>query len=421
MGSLMRFLKDFYQNKGLLVFFSILIEKVVGLVNTIYVVRLISQEDYGLITLIASLFGVFITLNGFGAVQGLLRYGALEKEMDRKQNLAQYIFIEGMKRHFILLILFVLTAIFYEFKYVNIWVIIGFFTFRMLGYYFYSFILNYYRILNRNDFFAKLSMLINAIGLILAIALTYGFGIYGYLIGLAVTPWLALLFIKKSFISTIPKSIDSLNLKSFWKFSINSSLTYFLSEFLFMIDVFLIGFLLNETAVAEYKVAIILPMNLMFIPMIFMQTDYPKLVENAKDKAYLKFYIRNYYKLFVPLVSAMLVIGFVLKDWIIPFVFGSEYQQQGWIFFVILVAVAFNMCFRNLYGNLLSAVGLAQKNSKVASLSIVLMTVLGFGLITPFGIIGAALALSLTFISMGFYSGYLFYSYLNQLPTKEYN
>lgn len=418
MEGLIRFLKDFYQNKGLLVFLSILTEKVVGLINTIFVVRLISPEDYGLITLIASLFGVFITLNGFGTVQGLLRYGALEKELESKQKLAQYIFKEGFKRHLILFILFIFCALFYEFKYFNIWIIIGFFGFRMLGYYFYSFILNYYRILNRNDFFAKISMLINGVGLILALALTYGFGTYGYLIGLAITPWLALFFINRSFVSTIPKSIPSLDIKSFWKFSINSSATYFLSEFLFMIDVFLIGLLLNESAVAQYKVAIILPMNLMFIPMIFMQTDYPKLVENARDKAYLQFYIRNYYKLFIPLVTMMLIVGFLLKDWIIPFVFGPEYQQQGWIFYVILIAIAFNMCFRNLYGNLLSAVGLAHKNSRVAALSIGVMSVLGWVLITQFGIIGAALALSLTFISMGFYSASLFYRYLHQLSDK---
>ena len=38
----------------------------------------------------------------------------------------------------------------------------------------------------------------------------------------------------------------------------------FLSDLLFSLDILLLGFLLNENAVADYKVAIILPSNLTF-------------------------------------------------------------------------------------------------------------------------------------------------------------
>lgn len=419
MRNLVLFLKDFFQNKGFFVFLSILIEKVVGLLNTIFVVRMISSEDYGLITIIASLFGVFITLNGFGAVQGLLRYGALEKDEKNKTQLSNYIFKQGLKRHFLLIVAFFITGCFYEFKYFNIWIVVFFFSIRMLGYYLYTFVLNYYRIQNSNDKFARISILINLVGLLLALTLTYYFGIYGYLFGLSITPWMAILFYKREILSSISFRLNDFNKKEFWKYSINSSLTYFLSELLFMIDIVLIGLLLNEKAVANYKVAIILPMNLMFIPLIFMQTDYPKIVSNSRNIDYLKFYIRNYYKLFVPISILILIIGFVIKDWILPFVFGEEYNENGWIFFVILTAVAFNMCFRNLYGNLLSAVGLANKNFRVALFSIIIMVVLGFVLTQSLGNLGAAIALAITFISMGFYSAYIFNQYLHKLEKNE--
>lgn len=421
MRNLKLFLKDFFQNKGFLVFLSILIEKVVGLLNTIFVVRMISEEDYGLITIIASLFGVFITLNGFGAIQGLLRYGALEKDENNRNQLSNYIFKQGLKRHLLLIVLFFILACFYEFKYYNIWIVVAFFSIRMLGYYLYAFILNYYRVHNLNDKFAKISIFINSLGLLLAIVFTYCFGKYGYLFGLSITPWLALFFYKKTIFSSVLFTLKEFNKKEFWKYSINSSATYFLSELLFMIDVFLIGFLLNEKAVANYKVAIILPMNLMFIPLIFMQTDYPKIVSNSRNIAYLKFYIRNYYKLFIPLSLFIVLIGFMLKDWILPFIFGADYNENGWIFFIILIAVAFNMCFRNLYGNLLSAVGLANKNTRVAFLSLIIMLLLGYVLIQLFGNLGAAIALAVTFMIMGFYSAYIFYQYLHKLENDEQN
>ena len=155
-------------------------------------------------------------------------------------------------------------------------------------------------------------------------------------------------------------------------------------------------------------------MNLKFISAIFIQTDFPKLVENSKDKSYLKFYIANYYKLFIPLLFLLLIVGFFVKDWILPFVFGKTYEENSWIFFMILFAVVCNMCFRNLYGNLLSAVGMAKKNTQIAIVSIFLMLVLGFILIPSYGLLGAAISLTITFISMGLWSGYIFNKYLKR-------
>ena len=414
MKGLIRFLQEFLKNKGLFVFSSILIEKIVGLINTIVVVRLISEEDFGLVTIIASLFSIFVTLNGFGAIQGVLRYGALEKEEVGKHALSRYFFKEGFKRQIILLVLFLLASLFYEIKYTSIWVIILFFAIRLIGYYIFSFIVTYNRIQNRNDRFAKLTIFIHLVGLALAIGLTYQFGLLGYLIGLALTPWLSLFFIPKDLLNKVSFRFEHYDIKGFWSYSLNSAFAYFLSEILFMLDVFLIGLMLNENEVAKYKLAIILPMNLKFISAIFIQTDFPKLVENSKDKSYLKFYITNYYKLFIPLSFLLLIVGFFIKDWILPFVFGKTYEENGWIFFMILFAVVCNMCFRNLYGNLLSAVGMAKKNTQIAIVSIFLMLVLGFILIPSYGLLGAAISLTITFVSMGLWSGYVFNNYLKR-------
>jgi len=409
------FLKDFYNRKGLLIFSSFLLEKIIGLINVIFIVHMISEDDYGLITIIASIFGVFITLNGFGTIQGLLRFGALEKTEEAKNKLAQTIFFLGLKKQIILIALFCFIACFYEIKYKMIWVVILFFAIRMLGTYFYSFIQCYYRIQNRNDKFSSISIIINLIGLCILLFLTFLYGKYGYLIALTITPWLSLFFYNNKIFSSFKSNISTINMKEFWNYSFNSSITYFFSEILFMIDVFIIGLLLNEADVANYKVAIILPMNLMFLPMIFMQTDLPKIISKSTDKKYLNYYISNYYKLFIPLSLSILILGFFIKDFILKFIFGSNYANNGWIFFIILTAICFNMCFRNLYGNLLSAVGLAKKNSIISISSILLMLVLGLLLIPKYEILGAAISLAITFITMGFCSAIIFYNYLKKI------
>ncbi len=411
----MKFLQDFINNKGIIVFLSIIVEKLVALINTIFVVRMITAEDYGLLTIIATLYGVFMTMNGLGSVQGLMRFGSIEKTKETRDQLANYIFKLGLKRHILLTIVFFLISMINELKYPSIWTIIIFFVIRMIGAYFYSFILSYYRIQNENNLFALIGIKINGIGLFITLILTYYLGVYGYLLGLVITPWLALLFLnRKIFIGhyALPLNYNS---KTFWNYSLNSSITYFLSEMLFLIDVFLISLFLDELAVAQYKVAIILPMNLMFLPLIFMQTDYPKLSKNYQDKAYLLFYIKNYYKVFIPLCLLILLIGYLLKDWLLVFFFGQAYADNGQVLFVILIAVTMNMCFKNLYSNLLSAVGRAKSNSIVSIVSLVIMVALSLILIPIYGVLGAAIALAITFILTGFLSAYYFRNYLNSL------
>lgn len=415
MNNILQFVKNFNANKGGFVFASFVIEKLIGLFNTIYLVRLIAKEDFGLITLISSLFAIAITLNGLGSVQGLLRYGSMEESEEEKNKLAQYIFKTGLKKHILLTIGFTIIALFYEIKFIGIWMIVLWFTIRFIGYYFYFFILTYYRIHHQNNRYGSISIFVNCVGSILTFLLTWKLNTLGYLFGLAFTPWLSLLFFKSIIFQKSILNLKTINLKEFWSYSLQSAINYGLAEVMIMLDVLFIGLFLSETDVANYKIAIILPMNLIFLAAVIIQTDFPKIVTHANDKNYLSQYIKNYHQIFIPLGIVISLIGFFIKDWVVTFVFGPEYGQVGWLFFIILIAVVFNMCFRNLFSNLLSAVGLAKENTKVALTSIGTMIILSVILIPLFGILGAAIALSLTFITMGIWSGYLFKKYLQSL------
>ena len=415
MNNIIQFIKNFNANKGGYVFLSFVIEKLIGLVNTIYLVRLIAKDDFGQITLISSLFAVIITLSGFGSVQGLLRYGSMANSEKDKDNLSQYIFRNGFKKHLILSLVFLLIAITYELKFIGIWPIVLWFTLRFIGFYIYSFIVNYYRIHLDNKKYASITIFVNCVGSILTFVLTWQFNTIGYLFGLAITPWLSLIFIKAILLKNIPVKLDFIDLNEFWKYSFQSAINYGLAEVLLMLDVLLIGLFLSETDVANYKIAIILPMNLVFLATVFIQTDFPKIVSHSTDKKYLNQYIKSYHQIFIPLGIIILLIGYFIKDWIVTFVFGREYNEVGYLFFVILIAVVSNMCLRNLYSNLLSAVGLAKDNTKIAIISIFCMLGLSLLFIPTYGIFGAACALSLTFILTGILSRILFSRYLNSI------
>ncbi|HEY0262506.1 MAG TPA: oligosaccharide flippase family protein [Chitinophagales bacterium] len=413
----MKFLREFVQNKGLMVFSSTIIAKLALFINTIFVVRLIDETEYGLITLIASVFFFFVPLTGAGSYQGLLRYGILEKDMDAKNNLSQYLFWRGFAYHLIISIFFFAVCCLYIFKYENLPIIIVAFTVRLIGYYFVNHIQNDQRMRGDNHTFSLVNISTSVAETAGAFCLTWAFGAKGFLFALAAAPYVSLYYAsKENFKRAITK--PNIHFKEFWSYSVHASITYFLSEMLFSVDFFFIGTMLTANDVAAYKVAVVLPMNLIFLAQIFLQTDIPKLTLNYRNKAYLIFYIKNYYKIFLPLGVSILLVGFTLKDWIVPFVFGNKYAGNGNVFFVILATIVGNMWLRNIYGNLLSAIGKSQWNTYIGAAAIAIIALLAYLLIPHFGILGAAMGMAVALTFTGIASFIVFFNYIQKLNNE---
>lgn len=417
MKSLVEFIRQFIQNNGLLVFSSSIVTKLSMLLINILAARLISDNEYGLFILILSVFNIFAPLIGFGSNQGLLRYGAIETNKEARETLNQYIYIKGFFNHLWVSLTFLIVCFVYSLKYDGNGLVIACLGIRFIGFYFYNHAQAYFRINDNNRSFAILNMTVNLSGLAIVALLTFMAEFKGFLLGMAITPWISLFFYRNFQFSKLKPSID---LKGFWKYSMHASITYFFSDMLFAMDIMLIGLFLTESDLAFYKVSILLPMNISFIPLTFMQTDYPKIARNYLDKNYLKFYLLNYYKIFIPLGILILIVGFFIKDWIIPFIFGSNYENSdGWVFYIILIALVGNMWMRNLYGNMSAAIGKASWNTYVSIGALFIMLILGVLLIPKFGIIGAAIGMAVSFTFTGITLMILFHKYLNKLPDVK--
>ena len=418
MSELIRFIREFIRNKGLMVFLSILVSRLSMLGINIIAARMITKDEFGLISLVFSVFAIFAPLTGLGSYQGLLRYGVLETSQDAKDNLSRYVFGKGLFNHLIIICIYIAISYIYTLRYGGIQIVILLFAVRLLGYYFQNFIESYFRIHHDNKMFAWIGMITGVGGFLMVLAGTWFWGMLGYLVALAVMPWLSFLFYRREAFSGII-TMPSINLKEFWRYSFHGGLTYFLSDILFSMDFMLIGFLLDGHAIAMYKTAIILPMSLAILPQIFMQTDYPKLALKYADKSYLEFYLKNYYKIFIPLGIIILIVGFLLRDRIIPFIFGEQYAGNGIVFFIILAALVGNMWLRNLYGNLSSAIGKAQWNTYASLAAIVIILGLGVWLIPIMGIEGAAIGMAAAFTFTGLMTMILFHKYLRNLGHER--
>ncbi|SFI42065.1 oligosaccharide flippase family protein [Halpernia frigidisoli] len=403
MKSLQQFIKDFFTNEGHHVFLSLLIAKICGFLGSLFIIHLLSESDFGRVSIVSSVFFIFLAFSGFGSQQILLRYGSVAQDLEEKNALSSYLFRKGFFYQLLLSVLFFIVSVFYITRYEDIFFIFLLFNIRLIGSYFLIHIQCEFRISGKNKDFATVSNAVNILGLILLFVLSKYFGLNGYLFAIAFTPFVSLFWLKKS-----PKSIT---LKSFrfkkkelWNFGILAGGSALLSDMLFSADVLLLSFLMTETAVANYKVAILIPSNITFLAATFMQTDYSLLAKNSKNKSFLKNYILNFYKIFVPVSAVIFLVGFIFKTKIISFFFSEKYSGNEMVFAVLLAGFSLNMLLRNLYGTLISAVGLMKFNTFISLLNIIFLVIFAFIFVNKLGILGMAVSLSLSM----FLSGILF-------------
>ena len=415
MQSLRDFISRFFGNKGQFVFLSLLVAKVCAFVGSVYVIRLLPPDQFGLVSIVASVFAVFVPFSGFGSMQSLLRFGAITEDEREQQQLSTYLFSRGWLAQLLLTLVFVCSSIFFAPKYGQTFFIFIAFACRLFGYFFYLHIQSVLRIRGKNREFARLNNIVNIGSLVLMLALTYFYQLEGYVVAMALSPFLSLFWFSKNDVKFNFWRGFQVKTKEIWNYGFHSALTALLSDTLFSLDVLFAGLMLNEHAVADYKVAILLPANITFLALTFMQSDFPLLAKNGQNRSFLKDYVLNYYKIFLPVCLFIFLIGFFLSDQILQTVFGEVYGGNGKIFSLLLAAFCMNMLFRNLYGNLLAAIGKMKINTIVSVLALVVFAVLAFIFIPKSGIFGVAIAMSSTLVFTSFALMGGFYTYYKNL------
>ena len=271
---------------------------------------------------------------------------------------------------------------------------------------------------NKNYAFSEV---LNSLILLLSIIiLSYSFEEKGYAVALLITPIITSFF----FISKIKielktiKKIPLFNI-DFWKYGFFASLSNVVTQLLFVIDILLIGYLLNNSElVTNYRYISLVPFSLLFLPRVFIITDFVTITENIFNKKYIIEYIKNYLSLFTVISILMtLFCWFFSADILI--LFEESYSQYILSFRILIIGITGIFIFRNLFGNLLSSIGFAKTNYYIAMVSLTINIISNFFLIPLYGILGAAITTAVLMWISGILSGMSFwYLYTKKLSSK---
>jgi len=415
------YIQNFISRAGNYILSASIISRILSFIASWIALQLIPNKELGIVLFAYNIILFIIPIGGFGLHQSLLRYGAILKTDEEKNSLFRYTFFKGIWVSFILIFILLLASYFINFKFKNTNYYLAFLSITIIPTYLFELIKIQFRLNHKNKLFAFTEIIFTTFLTLSVLVLSYYFKEKGYAIALILTPTLSVLFFIQKFKSDLlfKKKPTIINPK-FWKYGIFASLSNVVTQLLFVIDILLIGFLLNDAEmVTNYKYISLIPLSLLFLPRAFINADFVAFTENIYNKKYIVKYIKSYMLLFT-----ILSVGFTLFFWlfadIILNLFDENFVQYKNSFLILIVGVSGILIFRGIFGNLLSSIGKAHINFYITSVALLLNVFSNYYLIPTYGIKGAAITSASLMWITGIVSAMLFWKlYNNHFLSKK--
>ena len=421
----MKLLKDYINNfkarAGNYILSTSILCRLLSFIASWIALQFISNKELGIVLFAFNIVVFILPISGLGLHQSLLRFGSLLKTREEKNNLFTTTFFKGIWASTAIIIVLICSSFFINFSFKNTQYYLIFLSFVLLPMYLFELIKIHFRLHYMNKLFAFSDLVYNIIFLISITVLSYFFQEKGYAAALILTPTISVIYLLKK--HKLPLSFNPKPVKielSFWKYGIFASLSNVVTQLLFVIDLLLIGFLLNDSEmVTNYKYISIIPLSLLFLPRAFINTDFVAFTENIYNKNYILKYIKSYMLLFI-IISSSICVFFEFTSTSILSIFDSNFTQYNLSFMILIFGVCGILIFRGLFGNLLSSIGKAHVNFYITSFALVLNIISNYYLIPAYGILGAAITSATLMWFTGLLTTFAFWKlYTNRFLSKE--
>jgi len=386
------YINGFINRSGSYVLFSTMAARFLSFLGSWIALQLIEAKELGVILFAYGIVQFIIPIGGFGLHQSLIRYGALLNSEDEKQQLFSYVLKKGIVASIVIILVLVGIGYFIPFQFDKTYGYFSILSLSILTVFILEIIKIQFRLQHKNRLYAITEFWYNIILTGLIFGLSYLFQGMGYIIALIVSPVLtALFFIKKLNIKLHIKNNLKITNLSFWKYGFFGGLSSVVTQLLILIDIILIGYLIDDPiAVTNYRYISIIPFSLLFLPRVFITTDFVTFTEKIHQKDYINRYIKNY-MLFFGVVSILLLLFSYFFAEQILYIFGVEYMDYADSFLILIMGIVGIYIFRGLFGNLLSSIGKIELNYYIISIAIVINIISNYYLIPLYGIKGAAI------------------------------
>lgn len=389
---------------GLLhIFGSSVINKIIGFGSSIVLVRIVSKAEYGIYTYADNILGFFTLATGLGVTSGILQLCSETKDLAHKRDIYRYGCGIGVLTNIIMAALILIIAMIVPLPIAGSNEILGMMCLLPLVNLLSDLQRTYLRTELRNKEFSYA----NTFNTILVFLFSCTFAYLYKARGLVVAHYLAAIctFFFIIIVFNTPFGIRANGVvkdekRQMLNISIISMMNNGLSRLMYLLDIFVLGiFIKNDSAIASYKIATIIPTALLFIPSSIMMYAYPLFAMNRVNKKWVKSRYRKLTFYSGVLNCSIAIVLFAFAPLIITTVFKEQYLDALIPFRILSISFAFSSTFRIIAGNILVTQRKLKFNLYIAVFSSLFNTVLNVFLIRGWGSTGAAIATLITVVA----------------------
>ncbi len=389
------YLRTFVRRKGMWMLLANVLTKILGFASVVIATRLTTSVEFGAYSFAFNIIAALVPLMGFGGYQAFLRYSAEAKGQLFKKELYRYAFSRGLALSGVLVFVLWISA-----PWICNEVPTSVSSFRIVVFVIMTTLLmeyvkSYARALHRNAVSARIDIYYALFLLVGVTLLTYFFGIMGYALAVVVAPCMAIsFFVKKLGLLEIQWKPIRMDGSAFWMYGIFTTIGAVLAQMFYAVDIYFIGAFADEDSVALYRIAVIIPIATLVLPVSVAATDFVKNAQNSGNKEGLKHYVLHSWKIF-GVLSVIVLFTISLFAPLLLSLFGPHYKEGSDLMRIYLIGSLGAHLLRVPFGNLLSAIGKASWNTYINA-AVLLFTAFLCGILLPlYDIRGAAIAMAI--------------------------
>lgn len=408
MHSVKEKIKQLYSSGAIHIIGGTFATKFVAFFGSIFVARILSKDDYGIMGYAETIYSYAFIFAGLGLSYAVLRFLVLAETAEKKKQYFQYILQHGIIRNIIIAGILVVG--------VNLFPIPANYTRTKALIPILALLLPFQDILNddlyllraffKNKRFAYLSLVSSVL---LILGRIFG-ALYGGIDGVLWSRVIISAFFSVTFLYLIWKryfaeiKVTALPKKEAGivnSYSIQYMITNGLWAVFMLNDAFMIGQLINDPGVlADYKIACVLPGNIsIFATAIGIYTG-PRFTKNENDKVWIRTEFRKVYMITAGVVGGAAILLALFSNQLILLMYGKQYLNVVPLMRVLLIGAFINSGLRYTTANLLAAMGEIKYNMFVSGIGIVAQLIIDYILIPKMGVMAVAVSNIIVFALM---------------------
>ncbi len=373
------------------------INKIIGFLTSIIIVRILTKTEYGFFTYAWNIYSIIFLFSALGVDFGMLQLSSERSgDLEYAKGICNYSTRFGLKFNIILLALMMGIGLFAPLSISGGGPLICSLSLMPMTQFLLNIVLYYLRSQKLNKEYAFLVVLNNALTLVISIVAVFFVREMGLVIGHYFSN------IVVCVVGIVAFKIPVINNTEFdskddqrdlLKISVISMADNGLSQLLYLLDVFILGILdPQEVVLASYKVATMIPTALIFIPHSVIIYLYPYFSEHKDDG---KWCITQYKRVLKVLGGFNLLITLFLiiaAPDIISIMFGAQYLDAVPVFRILSINYFISGTFRAISGNLLVTQRKLKYNLMVSVITSFINILADFLFVQWWGAKGAAYA-----------------------------